>query len=457
VIVDPVSALARDQIFAGKWRIVRCIRSGGMGAVYEVVHGETTARCALKVMLPDLVDSAELQARFRQEAIVTAKIQSDHIVKVFDAGTDAETRRPFLVMELLDGEDLGSRIAERGPLDPHDVVRLLQQVSFALERTHAAGVVHRDLKPENLFVTRRDDGSESIKVLDFGIAKMQCFDRSRPDTTLTMGTPLYMAPEQVRGDGDIGAAADIYALGQIAFTLLSGEPYWAKEKGAHNSVYPLLMRVADGVREPASARAKQLPPAFDDVFARATATAPSERYPTAGALVEALADALGETGALVVEDRGRDSSPAPRDTRRRAGLPRWSWLGAGALALVALWAASRLSFGDAIEHGGGAAPVEDASVTTAAKAHEVAGENAPARDDDDPGAALSIPLPSPIPSGGSSAATHGPARPQPKEAPRTPAIAPSASASASAPQPAPSSADPSDQYRPRAPSPPGAP
>src|SRR5262245_36947609 len=120
-----LQALPEGRLFGGRWRVVRCIQAGGMGAVYEVVHRETRARCALKVMLPDLVTSMEMRSRFRQEAMVTATIESDHIVKVFDGGTDGETGAPYLVMELLRGEDLAARSA-RGRLPADEVVVLLR-------------------------------------------------------------------------------------------------------------------------------------------------------------------------------------------------------------------------------------------------------------------------------------------------------------------------------------------
>jgi serine/threonine protein kinase len=286
--------LPEGRVFGGRWRVVRCLRAGGMGAIYEVVHVETEGRCALKVMLPEVADSAELRARFRQEAVVTARIVSDHIVKLYDAGTDEEAGIPYLVMELLEGEDLGRRVERDGPVPPASLALLMRQVGHALTRAHAAGIVHRDLKPENLFVTRRDDGSACIKVLDFGIAKLVARGHQRPDTTLALGTPFYMAPEQIRGDGDIGPLADVYTLGQVTFTALAGEPYWKRESGGTHATFRVMRAIGAGTREPASARALvPIPAAFDPWFARVTALEPSERFESAQAAVAALAPALG--------------------------------------------------------------------------------------------------------------------------------------------------------------------
>src|SRR5690349_18482226 len=145
---DPIPP---GTVFAGRYEVVRCIARGGMGAIYEVVHTETARRRALKVILPDKLRSPELQQRFRQEAKVAAQIESDFIVDVFDAGVDEATRMPFMVMELLKGENLEDRLDKVGPMAPAEVVTILHQLALALEKTHAANIVHRDLKPENLF------------------------------------------------------------------------------------------------------------------------------------------------------------------------------------------------------------------------------------------------------------------------------------------------------------------
>src|SRR4051812_166825 len=157
--------LRAGEVFDDAYRVVRRIKAGGMGAIYEVVHLGTRRRRALKVLLPALVADAAQRERFTREATVTAEVKSEHLVEVFDAGIDAATEMPFLVMELLQGEDLGELLARRGRLEPGEVVDLLGQAARALDKTHAAGVVHRDLKPGNVFVSRRDDGSPWVKLL----------------------------------------------------------------------------------------------------------------------------------------------------------------------------------------------------------------------------------------------------------------------------------------------------
>src|SRR5262249_23049706 len=153
-----------------------------------------------------------------QEATITGEIESDHIVRVSDAGIEPESSMPFLVMDLLSGEELGSMVSRRGALPPAEVVLYLSQVALALDKTHAAAIVHRDLKPENLFVTTRDDGTPCVKILDFGVAKVAVAS-SLAKQTAVVGTPLYMAPEQIRGSRAVGPKADLYALGHVAYTL----------------------------------------------------------------------------------------------------------------------------------------------------------------------------------------------------------------------------------------------
>jgi serine/threonine protein kinase len=185
--------LSDGTVFASRYRVVRRIAMGGMGAVYEVEHTETLRHLALKVMLPHFVQSAEMRERFRREARVAAHIESEHIVTVLDAGIDDPTGMPFMVMELLRGEELGQALRRIGRFGPAEVVTFLHQASLALEKTHRALIVHRDLKPENLFLTTREDGRPRIKVLDFGIAKLVAEGSTQDPGTRSLGTPLYMA------------------------------------------------------------------------------------------------------------------------------------------------------------------------------------------------------------------------------------------------------------------------
>jgi serine/threonine-protein kinase len=290
-----VAFLQDGSIFAGRFRVVGRIAVGGMGVVYEVVHLDTERRRALKVMHPHVLHSDELRERFKLEAKVAARIRSEFVVDVVDASVDEATGVPYLVMELLQGEELGKRLKRVGRLSPSEVVMYLGQTARALDRSHRAAIVHRDLKPANLFVAEREEGPPIIKVLDFGIAKLVA-DSASAAATQSIGTPLYMAPEQFSGTAGVSAATDIFALGMVAYTLLVGAPYWAEEHAAASS-FTLLAAAMVGPKEAASARAGRrgvfLPPAFDLWFAKVTAANPVNRFASATEAVRMLAEALG--------------------------------------------------------------------------------------------------------------------------------------------------------------------
>ncbi len=293
--------LTKGSVFAGRYEVQRALSKGGMGAVYEVLHVETRRKRALKVMLPELALDESMRRRFRDEAQITADVESEHLVETFDAGIDPDTGAPFLVMELLKGEDLGRRL-EAGPLLPTEVVDLLTQAALGLDATHERGIVHRDLKPDNLFVTRRPDGTPLLKILDFGIAKMVA--RSAAKSTRAIGTPLYMSPEQANAPRTVGPAADRYALGHIAFSLLVGNAYFHPESEECESIVLLLSRIAAGAPEPASVRAErlgvQLGTQIDAWFAKATHLDPEQRFANALEQVHELGIALeGATPARI--------------------------------------------------------------------------------------------------------------------------------------------------------------
>ena len=290
--------LASQSVFAGRYRVVRRIASGGMGAVFEVVHLETQRRRALKVMLPELLANHQLRERFLMEAKITANVETEYIVDVFDAGIDSATGMPFLVMELLNGEDLGKMLERVGPLSPEQVVSYLRQVASALDKTHRAGIVHRDLKPENLFLTHREDGSPRVKILDFGISKVVTEATTGVGATRGIGTPLYMAPEQVLAQ-TVSAVTDLYALGLIAYTLLVGVPYWESDVQRFDNPISFVVHTSKGVTDSASSRAqlagRSLPAGFDAWFHKATHLDTTSRFRSAAELVSALAGVLGVT------------------------------------------------------------------------------------------------------------------------------------------------------------------
>jgi serine/threonine-protein kinase len=217
-----------------------------------------------------------------------------------------------------------------GRFSESEVVTYLDQTAMALDKTHQASIIHRDLKPGNLFLTSRDDGQPRIKVLDFGVAKVLAESATASDGTRSVGTPLYMAPEQFDPDAALTGAADIYALGMIAYTLLVGRPYWAPELKKREHVVLFAMTVVQGPPEPASVRAAShgvtLPPAFDSWFARVTAPNPADRFPVATAATAALAAALAlpsprATGfSTEPSEGGLRAAPAAVSARTAVGV-----------------------------------------------------------------------------------------------------------------------------------------
>ncbi len=298
--------LQTGSVFASNYEIVQQISAGGMGVVYEVVHLGTRRRRALKIMLPHIVSDPRMRERFSLEATVAADIQSEHITEVFDAGIDPETKCPYLVMELLRGEDLGARLKRAERFTAEETVALMEQAARALEKTHERGIIHRDLKPDNLFVTRRDDGAACLKILDFGIAKVINQEMTGPQaTTSTFGTPYYMAREQITGESAlIGPSSDLYAVAHIVFSMLTGAPYFQEEAQANGgNVLAVLLAVGKGASEAATTRALrrgvELPSSFDGWFARATALFPRDRYQSARAMMDDLRSILREPLKIV--------------------------------------------------------------------------------------------------------------------------------------------------------------
>jgi eukaryotic-like serine/threonine-protein kinase len=292
-------------LVGGKYRPLRLIGQGGMGLVYEVVHENTGEHLALKLLVARSRLAPELVERFRREARATTSVKSDHVVRVTDADVAPELDgAPFLVMELLEGQNLEQLCLERQP-SPDECVHWLRQVGRALDKAHHERIVHRDLKPENLFLAERVELPPIVKVLDFGIAKTVGEDRSGTGSGQILGTPRYMAPEQVgHGTGEISPASDRYALGLVAFRLLSGRHYFDD-----GDLMKLLVAVGRGARLAPSALGCAMGPLFDTWFARACAFDAAQRFDSCFEQIEALAEALGLT---TLSSAGRSPSGSAR-------------------------------------------------------------------------------------------------------------------------------------------------
>ena len=290
--------LAPGTVFGGDFKVVRLLGEGGMGAVYVAVQQSTATPRALKLMQRELVQDPQMRERFELEARLGSRIESDHVVQVVAAGIDTDTGIPWIAMELLRGLSLDDYLAQQGRLPPGEVRFLFEQLCHALGAAHGKGVVHRDLKPPNVFlsVPRVVGLSYMVKVLDFGIAKVLA--EAKTTRTAAIGTPLYMAPEQYQA-GKVTPATDVWALGLIAFELLTGRSYWKAAAGADATPAKLMYETCMGELGPASGRVVELgleaplPDGFDAWFARTVCREPSERFATASEAFEALGAVLG--------------------------------------------------------------------------------------------------------------------------------------------------------------------
>jgi serine/threonine protein kinase len=298
----PFLRLAPGETFAGVYQVVSLIGDGGMGIVYRARHILLEQERALKIMKPHVATDEAAIASFRLEAAVFGRVQSDHIVRPLDVGFDEATQTHYLAMDLLEGATLEALVQRGGPMAPLRALHLLRQMALGLDAAHGcvdldgrrSPIVHRDLKPANVFVTTARDGSDLVKILDFGLAKVL---RDSGDLSVDLkGTYPYMACEQAKGER-IWPQTDIWALGLIAFYVLTGCRYWRKAVPAE-----LLVEIIQLPLEAASVRLRErypqarIPEPFDRWLARCLDRTPTERFPSAGVAVEALGNALARAG-----------------------------------------------------------------------------------------------------------------------------------------------------------------
>ncbi len=275
------------DVVAGKYLIERVLGVGGMGAVLAARHLELDEPVAIKMLLPHVPPHGEPVARFLREARAAIKIRNEHVVRVLDVAR-LEGGAPYIVMEYLEGCDLGQLVERRGPLPFDEAIDYVLQACEAVGAAHALGIVHRDLKPANLFVTRAGDGRPCIKVLDFGISKItEPNNGNTPVLTNTetiMGTPCFMSPEQLRSTRDVDARTDIWSIGAILYAVLTGAPPYDGESNADVS--------AKIIRDPAPSLEKareDAPAGLADIVSTCLQKDPAERYADVGELAQALA------------------------------------------------------------------------------------------------------------------------------------------------------------------------
>lgn len=314
--------LSAGQLVAERYRVDHVIGAGGMGVVLAATHLDLRQPVAIKVLRDA---NAEAIARFQREARLIVRLKSVHVARVFDVGT-LDDGTPFYVMELLEGEDLSRVVAKRGRLPVEQAVDYVLEACEAIAEAHTLGVVHRDLKPANLFVARGAGGRGSVKVLDFGVSKMVADGPEAGQLTnegVALGSPGYMAPEQIASSRDVDARADIYSLGAILYRLTSGKNPYEGE-----SLMSVLASMAATPLVPLASIA-DVPAEFARIVERCLAQEPEARFGSVAELANALAHfgtrrakaSLEEILAMMGVDEGGETSTVPQPPPDPRGRP----------------------------------------------------------------------------------------------------------------------------------------
>lgn len=288
---------------ADKYRIEALLGRGGMGSVYRATHTGIGKRVALKFLDIAVARDRDSVLRFQREAEAASAVESAHIVHIFDSG-QAPSGAPFLVMELLTGEDLRSLLVRQGKLPLDQALHVASQVLRGLARAHAAGIVHRDLKPDNVFLCRHDDDPMFVKLVDFGISKVAKRDDENALTRrgTVLGTASYMSPEQAQAFADIDGRTDLFSLGAILFEMLAGRP-----PHTGPAYEPILIDICTKDAPDIRRFAPDVPEAVAQVIAKALARDRDARYPSASDLHDALALAAPD----LLPHSGGPSGPRP--------------------------------------------------------------------------------------------------------------------------------------------------
>lgn len=308
--LDPTVAM-RVELVAERYQLVRRIGAGGMAEVYEALDTRLGRRVAVKFPKAERLDDQRFLARLEKEANAIAALESEHCVSVLDVDTTAE--RPFIVMEYIRGESMRALIDREGCLPVPRAANIVQQAAVGLEAAHAAGIIHRDLKPENLMVSQVPYVGDWVKVLDFGIARVAASPAAATTTGSVLGTPHYMAPEQARGDADLDARVDVYALCSLLFELLTGE-----RAHAGRSYNEVMYRV---VSQPAPSLASLrpgVPVGLSKIIERGMAKDREQRIASSAALAAALEPYARSRRAETVDTEARTAAHRQVPERRPA-------------------------------------------------------------------------------------------------------------------------------------------
>lgn len=286
--LDPRCHVRPGDVIADKYLVEGILGVGGMGSVLRAWHQDLEQRVAIKLMLRELAAHPEAEARFLREARASVKLRNEHVARVFDVGR-LDTGEPYMVMEYLEGKDLADVLAQGGPLGVEESVDYVLQAAEAVAEAHSVGIVHRDLKPANLFLTRDAYDTPTIKVLDFGISKVRQSDVQNTGPGLTgisvvMGTPNYMAPEQMRSAKDAEARSDIFSLGAILYELLTGCLAFPGD-----GLTEVIAAVLTQPTPQAKALRPEVPEGLDAVIGRCLRKDPADRFASVAEFVHAAA------------------------------------------------------------------------------------------------------------------------------------------------------------------------
>jgi serine/threonine-protein kinase len=310
------SVIERGTVLLGKYRVDSILGRGGMGLVVKAWHLGLDEQVAIKMLRDDVPIADETIARFVREAQAAVKLKNEHIARITDVGTFANGK-PYMVMEYLEGQDIGQLLVERGRLQTSLAIELVIQACEALAEAHSLGIVHRDIKPTNLFLTSHLDGTVLLKILDFGISKAPSgAELSLTQTWSLLGTPAYMSPEQMRSARDVDARTDIWSLGAVLYEALEGHlPF---EGGSFSE---MCVMVAVDPPAPMTATPLDLVP----IIARCLAKNPDERYPSMAALARDLARLAREPDKAQqrVDRMNRMTERAANRRTPPAGLPQF--------------------------------------------------------------------------------------------------------------------------------------
>jgi serine/threonine-protein kinase len=312
---------------AGRYTLSRLLGRGGMGAVWLARDERLRRPVAVKLLRVQMLGSEGMMARFRREATAVARLRSTHIVEVYDYGVDGES--PYIVMELLEGEDLDARLVQHGRMPLDRVASIVSQTAKALTEAHVAGIVHRDLKPANIFLCRRRDG-EIVKIIDFGVAK--AVERETIDEPtgagMVLGTPAFMSPEQLTTAAGVDHRADLWSLAVIVYFAFTGRLPFVGNTG--ETVAAILRQGPT----PPSEIVDDCPAALDDFFRVALAKDPDARYPNALTMAGALEDIARSSAPAVTESVALPNAAPPRSRRLRHVLYALAALAALASAIA---------------------------------------------------------------------------------------------------------------------------